>query len=453
MLKRVRLFRSFAVSPGLKRLLAVRLTSQISDGAFQAALVFSALFNPERHAAALAVAGGFAVLLLPYSVIGPFAGALLDRWDRRMVLVVANLLRAAAIVLVGLAVYGSGPDVLVLLAALVVTGAGRFVHAGLSAALPTVARPEVIVGMNALFATLGAGLYAAGTGVTVLLRSIFGAGNTGSGIVLFCVAVIPLFGAAIALGFRRLQLGPERSADDDEPPVAVVSRGLGDGVRTILGTRSLLATLGGLGLHRFVFGANTLLLLFLVRNHGLTGGLGSELGAMGLVGAGIAVGAFVAAWLTPLSVRLIGRRVTVVLALTVGAAAQASLLSFHLLTYVIASVFLGLIGQVLKLCGDVAMQTDVTDHRRGRVFSVQDAFNNMLFVAAVTIAAAMVTPDGRVPVLVAVTAGLYALGAVAVRIVHPLLPPAPVTVADKPLTERETEVEFPPPDRTPEPVQ
>ena len=31
------------------------------------------------------------MLYLPYSVLGPFAGALLDRWDRRLVLVGANL--------------------------------------------------------------------------------------------------------------------------------------------------------------------------------------------------------------------------------------------------------------------------------------------------------------------------------------------------------------------------
>lgn len=74
---------SLSHSPGLGRLLAVRLTSQLTDGVFQAALIGGVLFNPERHADPLAAALGFAVLLVPYSVIGPFAGALLDRWDRR----------------------------------------------------------------------------------------------------------------------------------------------------------------------------------------------------------------------------------------------------------------------------------------------------------------------------------------------------------------------------------
>ncbi|HEY4422413.1 MAG TPA: MFS transporter, partial [Pseudonocardia sp.] len=62
---------------GLRRLLAVRFATQWADGVFQAALGGAVLFNPERQADPLAVAAGLAVLLLPYSLIGPFAGALL----------------------------------------------------------------------------------------------------------------------------------------------------------------------------------------------------------------------------------------------------------------------------------------------------------------------------------------------------------------------------------------
>ena len=79
---------------GFRRLLGVRFAAQWGDGMFQAALGGAVLFNPERQADPLAVAAGLAVILLPYSLVGPFAGALLDRWDRRRVLLVANLLRA-----------------------------------------------------------------------------------------------------------------------------------------------------------------------------------------------------------------------------------------------------------------------------------------------------------------------------------------------------------------------
>src|ERR671917_697837 len=93
---------------GFGRLLSSRFAAQWGDGVFQAGLGGAVLFNPERQADPLAVAAGLAVLLLPYSLVGPFAGALLDRWDRRRVLVIANLLRVVPIVLVALAVGAGG---------------------------------------------------------------------------------------------------------------------------------------------------------------------------------------------------------------------------------------------------------------------------------------------------------------------------------------------------------
>src|SRR5579875_4186977 len=83
--------------PGFRRLLTSRLAGQFGDGVFQASLAGAVLFNPERQATAADVAAGFAVLLLPYSIVGPFAGVLLDRWWRQRVLVWANLLRAVAV--------------------------------------------------------------------------------------------------------------------------------------------------------------------------------------------------------------------------------------------------------------------------------------------------------------------------------------------------------------------
>jgi len=50
-------------------------SAQFGDGLFQAALAGAILFNPDRAAEPLAIAGAFAVLFLPYSVLGPFAGA------------------------------------------------------------------------------------------------------------------------------------------------------------------------------------------------------------------------------------------------------------------------------------------------------------------------------------------------------------------------------------------
>ena len=85
------LWRSVRSLPEFWRLLELRTVSQFGDGLFQAGLAGGLLFNPERAAGPWEIAGAFAVLFLPYSLLGPFAGALLDRWDRRLVLVGANL--------------------------------------------------------------------------------------------------------------------------------------------------------------------------------------------------------------------------------------------------------------------------------------------------------------------------------------------------------------------------
>src|SRR5690606_14309574 len=71
-----------AAEPGLLRLVIVRLLGSLGDGTVQAALLGVILFSPERETEPAAIATGFAVLLLPYSLLGPFAAAALDRWDR-----------------------------------------------------------------------------------------------------------------------------------------------------------------------------------------------------------------------------------------------------------------------------------------------------------------------------------------------------------------------------------
>ena len=75
--------------------LAVRVLSQSADGVYQVALATYVVFSPENQTTPAAIASAMAVLLLPYSLIGPFAGVLLDRWPRRQVFLYGNLLRAA----------------------------------------------------------------------------------------------------------------------------------------------------------------------------------------------------------------------------------------------------------------------------------------------------------------------------------------------------------------------
>ena len=110
-----------------RRLLAVRLLSQGADGVYQVALATYVVFSPEKQTSAAAIASAMAVLLLPYSLVGPFAGVLLDRWRRRQVLLYGNLLRAVLASVTAALMIADVPDWLFYVSALCVTAVNRFV--------------------------------------------------------------------------------------------------------------------------------------------------------------------------------------------------------------------------------------------------------------------------------------------------------------------------------------
>jgi MFS family permease len=396
---------------GFRRLVAVRFAAQWGDGMFQAALGSAVLFNPEREADPVAVAAGLAVLLLPYSVVGPFAGALLDRWDRRRVLLVANLVRVA-LTLVVAAVVGAGvAGAPLYLAALAVAGVSRFVLAGLSAALPHVVARRHLVEANVVAATAGTGLAAVGGAVAVGARALLGTGDTGSALTTALAAVGPLLAALFAAGFAARALGPDCVAEASRPLVAV-ARGLVDGARATARTPAVAASFVALATHRLCFGVATLLTLMLFR-HSFTG-TGPLRGGMTGLGEAVmlaAAGLGVAALLTPWLARRLGRPRTVRIALLMAAATQLGLAAWLTLPGLLAAAFLlGAAGQVVKLCADANVQDEVDDETRGRVFALYDAVFNVCYVLAVTVAALLAPPDGYAPRLVAATAGVYLLG-------------------------------------------
>ena len=78
-----------------------------------------------------------------------------------------------------------------------------------------------------------------------------------------------------------------------------------------------------------------------------------------------------------------------------------------------AAFLLGGAGQVVKLCADAGVQSEVGDEVRGRVFALYDAVFNVCYVLAIAVAALLAPPTGVAPWLVAATAGVYLLGLLA----------------------------------------
>ncbi|MEV6970656.1 MFS transporter [Hamadaea sp. NPDC051192] len=388
-----------------RRLLTVRLLSQLSDGWFQAGLAGSLLFNPSKQSSALAVASGFAMLLLPYSLLGPFIGVFLDRWDRRIALALANLSRAVLVVpAVALIWIGDqGPSFG--LAALLVIAINRFFLAGLSASLPKVVEDSRLVTANALASTAGTICYSIGlfTSAALVATSVVHTTQHGyAGIAAFAALGYLASGVLTYVSFRPGTLGPE---DDERPAIGVwtavvdVARGMIRGLRHLAerppAARAMLLT-GG---HRFLYGYLTLAVLLLYSRyfgHGTANHTTQSLWSLGQVVIAGAAGAGIAAVITPAASRRFGpqRWITLLLA-GIAVAIVALGLPFIAPLLLVAAALMNIASQSMKIIVDATLQHECEDDYRGRIFSLNDTVFNGVMVLGLFLAALTLPPNGR----------------------------------------------------------
>jgi MFS family permease len=403
------LWRSVRSLPEFWRLLELRTASQFGDGLFQAGLAGGLLFNPDRPAGPWEVAGAFAVMYLPYSVLGPFAGALLDRWDRRQVLIGANCARVVLVLAIAALLLAGASDLPILFGALVVNGFTRFVSSGLSAALPDVVPRDQVVTMNSVATATGGAAAFLGAAFMLAPRGLIGADDTGAAAIIFIVVIPVSLALLLSVRFPAHVLGPHRSVRTIHGSVAyAVATGWLHGARTALSVPTVAGTLAGLATHRMVLGINTMLVLVMVRQGDTQSVAGIGTAAL-FLGAG-GVGLFLATLITPGAVGRWGRYRTANGALLLAAAIQLGGVGLQLPVMVLCGFLLGAAGQVVKLCADTAMQIDVDDALRGHMFAVQDAVFWISFIAALTAAAAVIPADGRSPGLVVAGSALYLIG-------------------------------------------
>ncbi|WP_326698658.1 MFS transporter [Streptomyces sp. NBC_01754] len=395
-----------------RRLLAVRLLSQSADGVYQVALATYVVFSPESQTTPGAIASAMAVLLLPYSLVGPFAGVLLDRWPRRQVFLYGNLLRAVLACCTALLLLSPAPDWAFYASALCVTAVNRFVLAGLSAALPRVVDADRLVVANSLSPTAGTLAATLGGGLALAVRLLTDGSDTA---VVLLGATLYLLSALASLGLPRELLGP----DQDQPHVrlrealATTTRGLVAGFRHLAERRDAARVLAAMTVMRFCYGALTVMLLMLCRyawakseSHGLA--------LLGLALGFSAAGYFVAATMTPWAVGRFGRYGWLALCTGVAAVLEPALgLPFAPVPMLAAAFILGLVTQGSKIAADTEVQTSVDDAFRGRVFSLYDVLFNVAFVAAAGVSALVLPADGRSVVVVVTVAVLYAAVSVA----------------------------------------
>jgi MFS family permease len=375
----------------LSRLLRVRWSGQITDGIFQSALASFILFSPERQASAVNAAVAFAVVLLPYSIVGPFVGTLLDRFSRQRAILFSNLVRSGTLLVVAFLIFNGYTGVEITVVVLIAFGVNRLILAGLSAGIPLMTTPKDLISANALAVTGGSVWVVLGGGIGLGIRQLLdgsSSADSADAIIILVGSLGYLVAAFFASLLAKDEIGPRRH----EIVKGSFTQGLiemREGFQFLRNHADAARGIAAIAIHRGGLTALTLAALLLERNT-FNDPADSEAGLAGLsltltiAAVGFVIGALIA----PIGVRKVGRHRW--MRLSISAASLSALLLVIDRTPVLLAAtafFTALCGQSLKVTNDALVQSKIDDFYRGRVFAVYDVVVNFAIVSGALFAA------------------------------------------------------------------
>jgi MFS family permease len=391
----------------LNRILTVRWSGQLTDGLFQSALASFVLFSPERAPDAVSAALAFAVVLLPYSLIGPYVGTFLDRFSRQRIIRNCNYIRAINLLIIAYLVNIGSTGIILTIFVLLAFGVNRLILAGLSAGLPLLVKKEELIAANALAVTGGTIWVVIGGGIGIAAKNLVSQ-NYGADFADAIVILLASFGFTVAalscFRLEKMEIGP---LPHEQPYESHGFKEILEGLKILKLHPDTLRGITAVAMQRSGITALTLMALLLERNTfndplDPDAGLAGFGMALAIAGIGIGLGAII----SPYGVLKFGRHRWMRL-LMFGCIPPLLIYAYQVNEFtMIGSAFLvGLCGQGIKVTNDALVQSKIKDEYRGRVFAFYDITVNAGIVTG-AIGAALLLPDNGVtsilPIIIAV---------------------------------------------------
>lgn len=378
--------------PQVAHFLAWLALGQIADVAVALGLTQALVAQLEPDGTPAALAGVLAVASLPFA-LGPLAGIAADHWDRRHLLVLANLVRGGASTLAVVAVIVEQRS-LGYLSVAVLLGAARLVYTIRGSALPhLVARRELVVGESLVLVVGMAAGAVGGVGAGLAVRW--------SPEAVLVVSALLYLAAAAGFARARSDLGGGDGVRADGAGVAEMAQR----VLRSLSERSTRLAVSLTSTHRALLGTGFAAFV-LVADARLDVDATGYAAAVALVAGGAVTGTVTAPWV----LGRLGRSGLAVASLALAGGALAAFAGTPR-TVAIGAVAIGVVSfafQNLRVVADATVQSVVADEVLARVFSVYDALYNLAFLGGALIGIAvheLVSPAAAF----AATAGSYVL--------------------------------------------
>jgi MFS family permease len=384
-----RAYRDVLAVPGARALIGASAASQIGNWLYNAALlgyVYSATHSAVWVGAATICKG------LPYVLLGPFGGAIADRYPRRTVLLAGDLLRMLLMAAIAATVASAGPLALVIAFTALASAAGSAEKAAAMALLPRLVGEVRLGPANALLHTVQALGVVIGPAIGAILLAVAPAW------VAFAANGVTFAVSALLISAIRPDAAP---AGGRTSGVAQLAQGL----RTVRTTAFALWLIVIVAMAEFTYGAQTVqLVVYATHSLGLgSGGYGVLLTA---AGAGGLVSAIVNGRLAT------GRRVSLIV-IVAGSLACATGLAYagvQVLTIALAVTVIGNAGLVsCQVVGETALARIVPREALGRVIGTFFAVSRAAIIAGAVLASVLVASAS-------LRASLLILGAAAMLI-------------------------------------
>ncbi|MGH2734918.1 MAG: MFS transporter, partial [Actinomycetota bacterium] len=365
--------------PDYRNLMGAQFLAQAGDGIVQAALAKFIAFggqegfelegakDPDQLLAMVLT------LFVPYTIISPFLGVVIDRWDRRRLLFLANGFRGLVVLTIGLVGVNAVPEATLLVAFLLTLSSTRIVLATKGAALPETVGDSSLVEANAVSQLGGALFQLGGGGAAFVATSVLPVQP-----VAIVGGLVYAVGAAFGLAVRHA--GEVRPKSSFGRELASVVRNIIDGLKMVGRTPKAGAAITTYFWLRYLWSFTIVGIGFVARDLlgeedfvilALTGGAGA---------AGAALGFVMANRLT----ERVGSTAKLVLA--AGGVAGAAVVLFGGLKFNVAlavlTFFLGAGFFLAKISLDTMVQEALGDDFRGRAFALYDIAYNIAWVMA-----------------------------------------------------------------------
>lgn len=342
--------------------------SQLGDW-FNSVAVFALLLD--LTGSATAVAWMMIAQFVPVALVSPIAGVVVDRFDRRRIMMASDIIRGTLIF--GLLFVRTAGQVWIAYVVMALTfSATAFFEPARTATIPNLTSPEELMPANALSSATWSAMLAVGASVGGLVTALAGRD------IAFVINALSFFASAFFISRTRYQSKPPASA---RPAGLFALTGIPDivdGMRYVrqnTHVAALMCVKTGWGL---AGGVLLLLTIFGQRVFPVAGSTAAGIGILyGARGVGAALGPIALRWILgqqPRTLRrTIGPAFFIVGAFYVALAAAPTL---PLAALCVLCAHFG--GSILWVFSTVLLQLEVPDRFRGRVFAAELAMVTLM---------------------------------------------------------------------------